>query len=320
MKNTTMELQNLLSKSTVYAAIKSDVENECSRPSDNYSYSVYNYMTIVYKNKPSSSTDDLNHALAFDISNSDLISEMTLHFIKAWGDLCKHYRKLINDYPADEVAVIKAFNKIVCSIYIRKELDLNKHCRISEKKTVQQKDKVTGKSTETTKRVYTTFKPTFSPVSFDKDQTNTENSNDAVSLYECVPANSPTPEDWVISSHIVLEICMSLVPYPRYLLAFLSQFSGESKWDIIASLQKNETWTSIYETSLDQFCRKYCCPSIKSHLSGIYTEKVLAYTGSSSDIYKVLSTERNKAKKLVIGYILKYNIYFPSNPKYTYKK
>lgn len=321
MNNINLEFKKLLSKSTVYSAIKADVENGCSKPSDNYSNSIYNYMNTVYEKKAALGiTDSLNYALGYDTNNCDLISVMTIHFIKAWSNLCENYRNLIKNHPTDEVTVIKEFNKIVSSTYIRKELDLGKHCRVSEVIAVIQKDKKNGKSKQVTKRVYKEFKQTYKPLSFDQNQTNSESSDEMITLYNFTPASNTTPEDSALSSQTILEIVKSLATYPRLLLAFLSQYSGESQWDIIASLHENKTWTSIFTDSLNKFCEVNECSSVKFLFSDFYSERELAYIGTSTDMYKVLSTERNKAKKIVVDYVLRNKLYTTSNPRYTYKK
>ena len=323
MKNINLELKNLLSKSTVYSAIKYDVENGCSKPSYNYSLTVYNYMNKVYRKKASlCSTDNLNLALGYDTNNDDLVSVMTIHFIKGWNTFCNIYRKLIKDYPEDkdEINVIREFNKVVSSTYIRHELDLRKHCRVSIVTTVTQKDKNTRKSKEVTKRVYNEYKSTYNSLSLDQDQTNNYSNNDIVNLYDCIPASNITPEDLAISNVTILEIAKSLANQPRYLLAFFSQYSGESQLDIIKSLYEKKSWTSIFEDSLSKFCEVNHCLSVKLLFSDFYSEKELAYTGTSTDMYKLLSTERSKAKKVVIDYVNKNKLYSTSNPRFAYKK
>lgn len=310
MNTKNLELEALHLKSTVYTAIKTDFENGCLTASEDYCLAVFNYINKVYTKKASlGTTDNLNYALGYDTNNSDLISVMTIHYIKAWDNLIKNYNQLRLSFPNDNSMIIQQFNKIVSSIHVRKEIDLLKHVSLS---SVEQ-DEITGK----TKRTYKGFKPNYAPLYLDEEQ-NSKTDDETFTLYALTPASTITTEDLAISTQTIMDITRELVFSPRLLLAFLSQYGGTSQWDIIEALTQGKLWTNIYADSLDQFCQINECASLKQHLSDIFLEDELTYTGSSLDIYAALSNERTKAKKTVIEYALANGLYAPSKRKYAH--
>lgn len=309
MNNTNQDLTKLLTNSTIYCAIKHDVESGCSKASDQFGEAVFHYMNKIYRPKAySDTTNDFNFALAYDTNNEDLISDQTLHFLKKWEVLCNNYNKLAEKYPSNEVRRVIEFNKIVVSTYIRYELDLKRHCKISKIVTVTE---------EKTKREYVTYKPTCTSISLDQDQSNSKDSDDIVILYDCIPSNSLTPEDESVSSVIISEIATYLSnKSPRLLLAFVSKYSGMTVNEMEYELNQKQSWRSFFQYSISQFAALHNCHDLPRLFANAFSEKELTYTFSTSTLY----AERTLADTLVRTYVLTNGLYVPKNSTYTRKK
>ena len=314
MKNKNDNLTKSLVNSTIYCAIKHDVESGYSKASDQFGEAVFHYMNKIYHPKAySDTTNDLNFALGYDTNNEDLISAQALHFLKKWGVLCDNYNKLTQKYPSSEVQRVIEFNKIVVSTYIRYELDLKKHCKIS---------KIVPVTEEKTKREYSAYKPTCTSISLDQDQSNSESSDDIVTLYDCTPSNSLTLEDEAISSVIISKIATYLSnESPHLLLAFVSKHSGIPVNEMEHAIkQQKQSWTSLFQYSISQFAALHNCHNLPILFGNAYSEKELTYTGTATGLKKVLYAERTLADTLVRTYVLTNGLYVPKTSTYTQKK